>query len=91
MRRISRLLLAAAVALAAGLTALLLPGSPALAAGLTRVTGFGNNPTNLNMYIYVPARVAARPALLVLVHYCSGSASGIFNGNGHDYVTAADR
>nr|WP_261966075.1 PHB depolymerase family esterase [Dactylosporangium matsuzakiense] len=87
----SRLLLAAAVALAAGLTALLLPGSPALAAGLTRVTGFGNNPTNLNMYIYVPARVAARPALLVLVHYCSGSASGIFNGNGHDYVTAADR
>ncbi|UWZ49634.1 PHB depolymerase family esterase [Dactylosporangium matsuzakiense] len=91
VRRISRLLLAAAVALAAGLTALLLPGSPALAAGLTRVTGFGNNPTNLNMYIYVPARVAARPALLVLVHYCSGSASGIFNGNGHDYVTAADR
>ncbi|MFB9446805.1 extracellular catalytic domain type 1 short-chain-length polyhydroxyalkanoate depolymerase [Dactylosporangium vinaceum] len=91
MRRISRLLLAAAVALAAGLTALLLPGSPALAAGLTRVTGFGNNPTNLNMYIYVPASVAPRPALLVLVHYCSGSASGIFNGNGHDYVTAADR
>ncbi|WP_204061797.1 extracellular catalytic domain type 1 short-chain-length polyhydroxyalkanoate depolymerase, partial [Microbispora corallina] len=36
-------------------------------------------------------RVAAHPALLVLVHYCSGSASGIFNGNGHDYVTAADR
>ncbi|ETK30787.1 extracellular catalytic domain type 1 short-chain-length polyhydroxyalkanoate depolymerase, partial [Microbispora sp. ATCC PTA-5024] len=58
---------------------------------LTRVTNFGTNPTNLNMYIYVPDRVAAHPALLVLVHYCSGSASGIFNGNGHDYVTAADR
>ncbi|MER7284083.1 PHB depolymerase family esterase [Dactylosporangium sp. NPDC000244] len=91
MRRISRLLLAAAVTLAAGLAALLLPGSPALAAGMTQVTGFGNNPTNLGMYIYVPARLASRPALLVLVHYCSGSASGIFNGNGHDYVTAADR
>ncbi|WP_433618537.1 extracellular catalytic domain type 1 short-chain-length polyhydroxyalkanoate depolymerase [Dactylosporangium sp. CA-139114] len=91
MRRISRLLLAAAVALAAGLTALLLPGAPALAAGMTQVTGFGNNPTNLGMYIYVPARLASRPALLVLVHYCGGSASGIFNGNGHDYVTAADR
>ncbi|TQS17588.1 PHB depolymerase family esterase, partial [Microbispora sp. KK1-11] len=64
---------------------------PAAAASLTRVTGFGNNPTNLNMYLYVPDRVAARPALLVLVHYCSGSASAIFNGNGHDYVTAADR
>nr|BFE59785.1 hypothetical protein GCM10020063_043110 [Dactylosporangium thailandense] len=91
MRRISRLLLAAAVTLAAGLAALLLPGSPALAAGMTQVTGFGNNPTNLGMYLYVPARLASRPALLVLVHYCSGSASGIFNGNGHDYVTAADR
>ncbi|WP_030512622.1 alpha/beta hydrolase family esterase, partial [Microbispora rosea] len=64
---------------------------PAAAASLTRVTGFGTNPTNLNMYLYVPDRVAARPALLVLVHYCGGSASAIFNGNGHDYVTAADR
>lgn len=75
-------LVAAAVLLAAG---------PASAAGLTRVSSFGNNPTGLNMYIYVPTTTAARPALLVLVHYCSGSASGIFNGNGHDYATAADR
>jgi poly(hydroxyalkanoate) depolymerase family esterase len=29
--------------------------------------------------------------LLLLVHYCSGSASAIFNGNGRDFVTAADR
>jgi acetylxylan esterase len=58
---------------------------------MTRVTGFGTNPTNLNMYAYVPRNVAARPALLLLVHYCSGSASGVFNGGGHDYVTAADR
>jgi len=70
---------------------MLLGVRPAAAASLTRVTGFGANPTNLNMYLYVPDRVAARPALLVLVHYCSGSASAIFNGNGHDYVTAADR
>jgi poly(hydroxyalkanoate) depolymerase family esterase len=41
--------------------------------------------------MYVPDRLAARPALLVLVHYCGGSASAIFNGNGHDYVTGADR
>ncbi|MFI7630665.1 extracellular catalytic domain type 1 short-chain-length polyhydroxyalkanoate depolymerase [Microbispora rosea] len=70
---------------------MLLGVRPAAAASLTRVTGFGTNPTNLNMYLYVPDRVAARPALLVLVHYCGGSASAIFNGNGHDYVTAADR
>jgi len=65
--------------------------APAHAAALTRVTGFGNNPTNLNMYVYVPDRVAAKPALLVLVHYCGGSASSIFGWNGKDYVTAADR
>src|SRR6185503_3390933 len=58
---------------------------------LTQVTNFGNNPSNLGMYIYVPDRLAARPALLVLVHYCGGTAAGIFNGNGHDYVSAADR
>jgi poly(hydroxyalkanoate) depolymerase family esterase len=71
--------------------AVLLGIRPASAATLTRVTNFGNNPTNLNMYVYVPDRVAARPALLVLVHYCGGSAGAIFNGNGRDYVTAADQ
>ena len=70
---------------------LLLAARPALAASLVQVPNFGNNPTNLNMYLYVPNTVAARPALLVLVHYCGGSASAIFNGNGHDYATAADR
>ncbi|XVQ82296.1 extracellular catalytic domain type 1 short-chain-length polyhydroxyalkanoate depolymerase [Microbispora siamensis] len=90
MKRRLRAILAAA-ALPLVVAGMLLGARPAAAASLTRVTGFGNNPTNLNMYLYVPDRVAARPALLVLVHYCSGSASGIFNGNGHDYVTAADR
>ena len=90
MRRILRALLVVA-ALPLMVAAVLVSTRPAAAAGLTRVTGFGNNPTNLNMYIYVPVNVAPKPALLVLVHYCSGSASGIFNGNGHDYVSAADR
>ncbi|WP_307820201.1 extracellular catalytic domain type 1 short-chain-length polyhydroxyalkanoate depolymerase, partial [Microbispora amethystogenes] len=88
-RRLRSLL--AAVSLPLVLVGMLLAARPAAAASLTRITGFGTNPTNLNMYLYVPDRVATRPALLVLVHYCSGSASGIFNGNGHDYVTAADR
>ncbi|GHJ43746.1 hypothetical protein Cs7R123_10880 [Catellatospora sp. TT07R-123] len=64
---------------------------PASAATLTQVVNFGNNPTNLNMYVYAPDTTASRPALLVLVHYCGGSASQIFGGNGHDYATAADR
>ncbi|NJP96992.1 PHB depolymerase family esterase [Nonomuraea sp. FMUSA5-5] len=91
--RVKRGLSAVSAAVAAALlaAAVLLGITPAGAASLTRVTGFGTNPTNLNMYLYVPDRVAARPALLVLVHYCGGSASAIFNGNGHDYVTAADR
>ncbi|WP_244302553.1 PHB depolymerase family esterase [Microbispora triticiradicis] len=88
-RRLRSLLAAASLPLV--LVGMLLAAHPAAAASLTRITGFGTNPTNLNMYLYVPDRVAARPALLVLVHYCSGSASAIFNGNGHDYVTAADR
>ncbi|SNY59011.1 extracellular catalytic domain type 1 short-chain-length polyhydroxyalkanoate depolymerase [Paractinoplanes atraurantiacus] len=91
MKRLLTILLTAGTALVAGLAAILVSGSPAMAASLTRVTNFGTNPTNLNMYIYVPANLAPRPALLVLVHYCSGSASAVFNGNGHDYVTAADR
>ena len=87
--KLRALLLAAALPLT--IAAVLMSVRPASAAGLTRITGFGNNPTGLNMYIYVPASVAPRPALLVLVHYCGGSAGGIFNGNGHDYVSAADR
>ncbi|WP_307848845.1 extracellular catalytic domain type 1 short-chain-length polyhydroxyalkanoate depolymerase [Microbispora oryzae] len=90
MRRRIRALLAAA-ALPLVMVGMFLAARPAAAATMTRVTNFGNNPTNLNMYIYVPNNVAPRPALLVLVHYCGGSAGGIFNGNGHDFVTAADR
>ncbi len=65
--------------------------SPAHAASLTQVTNFGNNPSNLNMYVYVPNNVAARPALLVAIHYCTGSASALYSGYFHDYVTAADQ
>lgn len=71
--------------------ALAVVAQPANAASLTRVTSFGANPTGLNMYVYAPDRLAARPALLVMVHYCGGSASAVHNGNGRDYVTAADR
>ncbi|ASW54909.1 PHB depolymerase family esterase [Plantactinospora sp. KBS50] len=90
MSRILRAVLAVLLLPLAVAAAMVMAG-PAQAAALTQVTNFGTNPTNLNMYLYVPDNVAARPALLVLVHYCTGTASGIFNGNGHDYVTAADR
>jgi len=88
VKRTLRTLLAAALLVTGSV---LLPTQPATAASLTQVTNFGTNPTNLNMYVHVPDNRAARPALLVLVHYCGGSASGVYNGNGRDYVTAADR
>ncbi|SBT43401.1 extracellular catalytic domain type 1 short-chain-length polyhydroxyalkanoate depolymerase [Micromonospora auratinigra] len=90
MRKLLRAALAAAL-LPLAAAAALLAAQPASAATLTQVTNFGTNPTNLNMYVYAPTTLAPKPALLLLVHYCSGSASGIFSGNGHDYVTAADR
>jgi poly(hydroxyalkanoate) depolymerase family esterase len=88
MRRLLSTALALSLAL---LSTVLITSGPASAATLTRVTNFGTNPTNLNMYVYAPDSVAAQPALLVLVHYCGGSAGAIFNGNGRDFATAADR
>ncbi|MCE6996315.1 PHB depolymerase family esterase [Saccharothrix sp. S26] len=91
MRRMLRALAAAVLLLPLIVGTALVTAGPASAATLTRVTNFGANPTNLNMYAYVPDNVAAQPALLVLVHYCGGSAGAIFNGNGRDFATAADR
>ncbi|SDI97174.1 esterase, PHB depolymerase family [Lentzea albidocapillata subsp. violacea] len=81
----------AAVLVLIAAVALSLVAQPAQAASLVRVTNFGSNPTGLNMYVYAPDRLAERPALLVMVHYCTGSASAVHNGGGRDYVTAADR
>jgi hypothetical protein len=56
---------------------LLLWAAVATAASLQQVSGFGSNPTNIRMFIYVPDRVAANPAIIVAVcnkkslYYCS--------------------
>ncbi|WP_407924575.1 extracellular catalytic domain type 1 short-chain-length polyhydroxyalkanoate depolymerase [Catellatospora vulcania] len=86
-----RILAAAAAAVLVTLGVVAVAAPPASAATLTQVTNFGNNPTNLNMYVYAPDTTATRPALLVLVHYCGGSAPAVFGGNGRDFATAADR
>jgi acetylxylan esterase len=75
------LMLAASVGLAA----------PASAASLVEVTGFGPNPTNLRMHLYVPDNVTARPAVVVAVHYCTGSGPAFYNGSGREFATLADR
>ncbi|WP_328347943.1 extracellular catalytic domain type 1 short-chain-length polyhydroxyalkanoate depolymerase [Micromonospora sp. NBC_00421] len=71
-------LLAAALASAlATMTAVVTAPTPASAATLAQVTNFGTNPTNLQMHLYVPDRVAARPALLLALHYCTGSGPAV--------------
>lgn len=49
-------------------TALLASANSALGA-LQQVTGFGSNPTNIQMFISVPAKVATSPAIIVAVSY----------------------
>ncbi|GAA2183226.1 extracellular catalytic domain type 1 short-chain-length polyhydroxyalkanoate depolymerase [Micromonospora lupini] len=63
--------------------------TPASAATLTQVTGFGTNPTNLQMHLYVPDRVASRPAILLALHYCTGSGPAFHSGT--QYASLADR
>jgi poly(hydroxyalkanoate) depolymerase family esterase len=59
------------------------------AAALTEVTGFGTNPSNLQMYLYVPDSVTANPAVVVAVHYCTGSGPAMYSGT--EYASLADR
>ncbi|MBF5031756.1 PHB depolymerase family esterase [Micromonospora sp. ANENR4] len=91
LSRMSRLRLLGAALAAAGLAvaaALAVPG-PASAAALTEVTNFGANPSNLRMYLYVPDTVAARPGLLVVNHYCTGSGPAMYSGT--QFASLADR
>ncbi|WP_219508321.1 extracellular catalytic domain type 1 short-chain-length polyhydroxyalkanoate depolymerase [Nonomuraea ceibae] len=77
---------AAAVTIAAAALAL---APPAASAQLTEVTGFGTNPTGLRMHLYVPDGVGARPAVLVAVHYCTGSGPAFYSGT--EFASLADR
>lgn len=49
-------------------TAMLASANTAFGA-LQQVTGFGSNPTNIQMFISVPAKVATSPAIIVAVSH----------------------
>ncbi|RYO89656.1 hypothetical protein DL762_003105 [Monosporascus cannonballus] len=51
-----------------------------LCASLQQVQNWGNNPTNIRMYIYVPDRLATRPAIIVALHPCGGTGQQWFSG-----------
>ncbi|MFJ3442431.1 PHB depolymerase family esterase [Streptomyces sp. NPDC086081] len=59
------------------------------AAALTEVTDFGTNPSDLRMYLYVPESVRPSPAVVVAVHWCTGSGPDMYHGT--EYDTLADR
>jgi acetylxylan esterase len=86
MRRITATLGAALVAV---LVACLALASPASAAALREVTDFGDNPSGIKMFVYVPDNVATHPAILVGVHWCHGTAQDFYAGT--QYAALADR
>lgn len=59
------------------------------AAQLTQVNNFGSNPANVPMYIYVPDNLASNPAIIVAVHYCTGTAQAYYQGT--QYASLADQ
>jgi poly(hydroxyalkanoate) depolymerase family esterase len=53
------------------------------------VTNFGENPSNIKMFLYTPDVVAAHPPILVACHWCHGDAQAIYNGS--RYASVADK
>src|ERR1035437_634216 len=68
---------------------------PMKAASLQYVSGFGSFVPStgdgpVGMYIYVPDNVVANPPILVELHYCGGTANGVFGWAG-GLSAAADK
>lgn len=51
-----------------------------LSSTLTQVKDFGPNPRNVSMYIYVPKNLTAKPPIMVVPHWCHGTAQDAFRG-----------
>lgn len=92
-------MLVALVGALVSLLAVMLLGAPAASArttatkaptaALTEIKNFGTNPSNLQMYLYVPDHVAPHPAVVVVVHYCTGSGPAMYSGT--EFASLADR
>lgn len=60
-----------------------------LACTLQQITAnIGSNPTGVTFFICVPTKLAAKPALIVAMHYCSGTAQAYYSGT--QYATLAE-
>jgi acetylxylan esterase len=92
MKRWLRSLLVAGVAIvtAVGLGLVVTLGAPAAkAASLVQITNFGNNPTDLDMYVYVPNNVRANPPILLALHQCTGSGPEFYSSTA--FASLADQ
>jgi poly(hydroxyalkanoate) depolymerase family esterase len=61
----------------------------AASGSLVQVTNFGSNPTNLQMWLYVPPSVKPHPAILLALHYCGGTGPAFFSGT--EFANLADQ
>ncbi|MFF1611947.1 PHB depolymerase family esterase [Amycolatopsis sp. NPDC058278] len=76
-----------AIAASAGLSVQAAP--QAAAASLTQITNFGNNPSGLQMYLYVPNKVKPNPPILLALHGCQGSGPYLYSST--DFGSLADQ
>ena len=60
-----------------------------LSSSLTQVKDFGTNPRNVSMYIYVPKSIPANAPILVVPHWCHGTAQDAFKGR--PYASLGDQ
>lgn len=68
-------------------------GAAAQAAVLEKVDTWDSAgvPSTVSMYVYAPDQLAEKPPIVVLVHFCGGSASAVFGqAQGGGLVAAAD-
>ncbi|EGP83276.1 putative acetyl xylan Esterase/Acetylesterase [Zymoseptoria tritici IPO323] len=47
-------------------------------ASLTQVSNFGNNPSGVKMFVYVPQNVQAKPPVILVLHACAWNAPNFF-------------
>jgi acetylxylan esterase len=59
------------------------------ASSTVRVPAFGANPSGLSMDLYVPPHVRPAPAIVVALHWCSGTGQLFFDGT--DFAILADK
>lgn len=59
------------------------------AAKLEKIANFGANPSGIEMFLYAPDKLPAHPPVLVVAHWCHGTAQAIHSGT--RYASLADK